>query len=211
MPDPFASLIADARAFLGDLTANNNRDWFMAHKEQYEANLKSPALALLDVMTADLGPATGTKLFRPHRDVRFSKDKTPYHTHLHMMWKLPGGALKPGLFLGIAPDYVTIGCGVMGFDKPGLEIWRNAVAKEGQPLADMLERLQHAGMRLDAPELKRVPAPFDKDHPQGSLLKRKSLTLWHDPAPESWSSPSGAIRQVHQNMHPVLDWLRSQD
>lgn len=90
MPDPFASLIPDARRFLGELFENNSRDWFAGQKSRYDADLKIPATLLLDQIAQDVGRATGAtltpKLFRAHRDVRFSKDKTPYHTHLHLLW-----------------------------------------------------------------------------------------------------------------------------
>ncbi len=96
MPDPFADLIPQARAFLGELSSNNTRDWFTAHKTRYESKLKAPALLFLDQVAHDLGRSTGQslrpKLFRAHRDVRFSKDKTPYHTHLNMLWTIEADA-----------------------------------------------------------------------------------------------------------------------
>ncbi|MBT8410855.1 MAG: DUF2461 domain-containing protein [Octadecabacter sp.] len=86
----FSTLIADAQTFLRSLAQNNSRDWFHANKPRYDSALRDPALALLDEMTPRLATLTGyaitPKLFRPHRDVRFSKNKTPYKTHLHMMW-----------------------------------------------------------------------------------------------------------------------------
>lgn len=87
--DPFARLIPEARAFLSELATHNERNWFTEHKSRYETELKAPALLLLDQVAHDIGRKTGNppkpKLFRPHRDVRFSKDKTPYTTYLHMM------------------------------------------------------------------------------------------------------------------------------
>ncbi|SHI76881.1 TIGR02453 family protein [Shimia gijangensis] len=181
MSDDFADLVPQARAFLTELSANNNRDWFLTNKKRYEIALKHPALALLDVISADLekmvGAPVSTKLFRPHRDVRFSKDKTPYHTHLHMLWTAGG----IGWFLGIAPGYVSVGAGVFGFDKNALIRWRDTVAgADGQAIANMISALTDKGTRLDPPELKRVPAPYDKTHPRGDLLRRKGLALWFD-------------------------------
>lgn len=115
--DPFATLISDSRAFLNALADNNTKDWFNDNKPTYEAQLRAPALALLDTMAASLekqsGQVPSTKLFRPHRDVRFSKDKTPYHLHLHMLWSTP----PVGYFFGIGRDYLSVGGGIMGFDK----------------------------------------------------------------------------------------------
>ena len=109
--------------------------------------------------------------------MRFSKDKTPYHTHLHMLWTTG----RVGWFLGISTGYVTAGAGAMGFDKDGLQRWRAAVdGPEGDRIAACVTALSASGARISDPELKRVPAPFDMDHPHAGLLRRKSLTAWHD-------------------------------
>lgn len=174
-------LLIETRAFLNELADNNSRDWFLANKPRYEAELRLPALALLDTIGADLERATGVrptpKLFRPHRDVRFSKDKTPYHLHLHMLWSTP----HVGWFLGIGRDYLSAGGGVMGFNKNGLTDWREAIdGPKGAELKDIIADLQTKGARFDPPDLKRVPAPYAKDHPRSELLKRKSMTMWFD-------------------------------
>lgn len=210
MSDGFETLVPDARAFLGELAKNNTRTWFNEHKAQYETDLKAPALALLDVVAADLEKQTGTpmttKLFRPHRDVRFSKDKTPYHTHLHLLWS--GGGMN--WFLGIAPDYISAGAGVFGFDKPALIKWRELVDAEGDAIAAALTGLLDKAARLGDPELKRVPAPFDKDHPHGDLLRRKRLHLWFD-AEESDLKKGGLtawVTTAFSELLPVQTVLR---
>lgn len=181
----FDRLIPDARAFLSELEANNTRDWFTANKARYDAQLKQPAIALLEDMrpriTKMTGLDAGTKLFRAHRDVRFSKDKRPYNTHLHMMWPLLGEARQnPVFFFGIGLDYVTAGAGVMGLDKPVLADWRNLVDLDTDRILGVIAGLKAAGYALRPPELKRVPAPFDKDHPAGDLLRMKSVSASRD-------------------------------
>lgn len=192
MDDPFKSLIPDARAFFARLQDNNTRDWFADHKAEYESSLKRPATHLLDVISADLTRLTSTppksKLFRIHRDLRFSKDKTPYNTHLHLAWSTKigaqtGNAPRNGWFLGISPDYVRIGGGLMMLDKTALPVWRDAVAGDtGARLSDQINALLADGFHMDPPALKRVPAPYDKSHIRGHLLRRKSITLWCDVA-----------------------------
>lgn len=183
---PWSTLVPDTRAFLDELAQNNSRDWFNSRKPEYEARLKAPALALLDAMSAELEQQTGTlvtsKLWRPHRDVRFSKDKTPYHLHLHLGWSSDSGAFQTlAWFFGIAPGYVCAGGGAMGFDKPTLDNWRKAVdGSAGKALQTEIDALLARKFRIDDPELKRVPAPFDKEHPRGELLRRKGLVLWSD-------------------------------
>lgn len=192
-PTPWTNLFPDARSFLAALKGNNSRHWFAAHKASYDSQLKAPALALLDVVSADLQRLTGHpttgKLWRPQRDIRFSKDQTPYHLHLHMGWSSNFGGRQPlGWFLGISPDYVSVGAGVTGFDKAVLSDWRNAVAGHmGVDLEQAIQAALGAGFRLSDPELKRVPAPFDKAHPQADLLRRKGLVLWQD-----WQLPDPA-------------------
>ncbi len=179
---PYASLIADARRFYAGLTADNTKDWWQANKTTYDTRLKAPALALIDAMTPRLSnltghPATG-KLFRPHRDVRFSKDKTPYTTHLHMMWTLAaGGRQDPVVFFGIAPDYVTLGAGVMAFDKPVLDDWRRMVDLDRDRIGGVIADARRAGFTMWEPALKRVPSPYPADHPLADLLRCKGLIL----------------------------------
>ncbi len=192
--DDFSDFIPQTRAFLNDLHQDNSRDWFAANKTTYDSQLRAPAMALLDTLSAHLHKQTGkqasTKLFRPHRDVRFSKDKTPYHEHLHMLW-----TTAPTMwFLGIGRDYISVGAGLMGFDKPTLETWRKTVdGPRGGQFESAIADLLSQGARLDPPDLKRVPAPFDKDHPRGDLLRRKGLALWFD-----IDLPAGAAETTKQ-------------
>ena len=209
-PDPFATLISDSRAFLNTLADNNTKDWFTENKPTYETQLKAPALALLDTLAASLKKQTGqvpsTKLFRPHRDVRFSKDKTPYHLHLHMLWSTP----PVGYFFGIGRDYLAVGGGIMGFDKDQLTHWRAAFdGPKGVQLAGAIADLQTQSARMDDPELKRVPAPYDKDHPNAALLKRKSCTVWFD-FEESDITKGGLVPQLEtafQKLQPLTQLL----
>ncbi len=185
----FDSLIPEARAFLQALAQNNTRDWFLEHKSDYEARLKAPALHLLDEIAARLTRRTGapvsTKLFRPHRDVRFSKDKTPYHTHLHMLWTARADSGAPTQwYFGISPDYISAGGGVMGFDKTMLSHYRAALAEHGPALLSAVNGLQALGARLSDPELKRPAPPIAPDDPLADLARRKSLRLRFEYPPE---------------------------
>ncbi|OUS38766.1 TIGR02453 family protein [Rhodobacterales bacterium 56_14_T64] len=211
MTDPFAQLIPEAKIFLRELAANNNRDWFTASKARYQAELKAPAMLLQEQLTADLAKTAGdrvsAKLFRPQRDIRFSKDKTPYHNHLHMFWQIQG-RLEFGLFLGVSPDYCRIGGGVMGFDKTQLLDWRTAIdGAEGIEIAAQLDNLAHQGFIAEDPELKRVPSAFDKDHAQGDLLRRKSLTVWRNMPNSEWSGPLSALNAGFASLMPLRTCL----
>lgn len=180
----FEGFIPGARDFLARLRAENTRDWFKAHQAEYDAAIREPALALLAEVAPRLAEITGVpvseKLFRPQRDIRFSRDKTPYKDHCHMLWHAPAGS-EVGYFFGISPDYLRIGAGVMGWQKDRLDAWRAfAAGPEGAALASELAALEAEGVEVSQPEMKRVPAPHDGDHPRGDLLRRKSLTVWVD-------------------------------
>lgn len=169
--------------FLRALKQNNSRDWFNENKAWYEAAWKAPANAFIDAMCFRLEAETDTphsaKLFRIHRDIRFSKDKTPYNTHLHILFQREGS--KASLFFGLQIDNLVLGSGMMGFDKTQLNTYREAVAgTPGKTLEYALAGLVENGGRMNDPELARVPKPYDKDHPRSDLLRRKNLTVWHD-------------------------------
>lgn len=208
MSQTYDTLVSDARDFLNELADNNSREWFNQRKRDYEALIKQPARALLVDFASEWSvridqPLT-PKLFRANRDVRFSEDKSPYNTHLHMQWSEPGGLTW---FLGIAPDYVSVGAGMMGFDRGQIERWRNSV--DGMMGAQMTGVLSRFNGRIDPPELKRVPPPFGADHPYGTLLRRKSLVLWQDIATRPQQIGLHlAIREAFDPMRPAMDLLR---
>jgi uncharacterized protein (TIGR02453 family) len=208
----FDTLISTARTFYTGLAANNTRDWWLANKSTYDTGLKAPALALLDDMIAPLSDLAGApvtpKLFRPHRDVRFSKDKTPYNTHLHMMWAIEGGGRQdPAFFFGIAPDYVIAGGGVMGFDKPMLEDWRTFVGMDAKRVAPVLHGAQAQGFTFWEPELKKVPAPYPADHLLGEFLRMKRCVGSRDLGSDA-RLPDDML-QAFLDFMPVLTLLQS--
>ena len=172
--------------FLGNLKQNNNRDWFQQNKGAYESSVKNPAKAFAILMEGELerlsGAAQKAKIFRINRDVRFSKDKTPYNTHIHMSWTdRDGGQGGPAFMFGLSPEYCTLGCGVFEFSKPMLDTFRNRVAGEsGEALAGIVGELENSGIRISEAALKRVPSGFPADHPQARFLRHKGIAAWCD-------------------------------
>lgn len=208
----------ETTAFLVDLEANNNRDWFAGKKSAYEQAVKIPAQQFCDLMVDALAELTGDihdfKIFRVHRDVRFSKDKTPYNTHLHIsFFQADRRGAQPAWFFGLEPGKLALGVGTFGFDKNFLETYREKVAGSGGgELAGILDRMVRAGIRVSDPELKRVPPGFDKDHEFAENLRRKSLAVWVDlDTPEIVSEPNlvPSCAASFGRLKPVSDWLRS--
>lgn len=181
----YDDFIPMARDFLARLQANNTREWFSDHKAEYDAVVRYPATGILAAMGPRLEAITkapvSQKLFRPQRDIRFSRDKTPYKDHCHMLWHAPAGSAV-GYYFGVAPGYCRIGGGVMGFEKGALDRWRAHVAGPGgAAIAEEIAALTAEGFEVSEPEMKRVPAPWDKDDPAEWLLRCKALTVWCDP------------------------------
>ncbi len=215
MSDDFAGLIDTANAFFAELKANNRKDWFEPRKTHYRDAIRKPAELLADLLAEDLGRLTGKpqkpKVFRVHRDVRFSADKTPYNPHLHLMWSQAGVDLAPVWFFGASPDYLIVGAGLPGLSGPALNRYRALVDEAGSELAAAIETAQANGAELSdwgPPPLKRVPKPYAPDHPQAELLKRKALTM-SAPLPEGWRETGlvAGILAAAGMLHPVWTLL----
>ncbi|MEP4197287.1 MAG: DUF2461 domain-containing protein [Aliishimia sp.] len=215
MADGFERMVDEALAFFGELKGNNSKDWFAPHKQRYMDEIKKPAEFFGQLLSEDIARITSKpvkpKLFRIYRDVRFSKDKTPLNTHLHMMWSpVEADALSPTWFMGLAQDYFTLGMGVMGLQGEDLTRYRAFVDTSGDNLSDALETVQtQTGASLSnwGPEpLKRVPKPYDADHAHADLLKRKSLAI-SAPIPENWREVGllKAVGQRVKDLKPVFD------
>lgn len=215
MADGFESMIHDARAFFAELSQNNTRDWYEAHKERYVEGVKKPAEFFNDLIAEDLSRRTGDavkpKLFRIHRDVRFSKDKTPYNTHLHMMWSpTKGDALTPSWFFGLGEGYFILGVAVMGLQGDALTQYRQFIDDRGDVLQAALDKAAiSAGAEISdwgPPALKRVPKPYPPDHPHAELLKRKALAV-SAPIPDNWEEV-GLVKALNARIDDLLPIYR---
>ncbi len=117
-------LSRDTTRFLTQLRANNDRQWFEAHKADYEVHVKLPgeafARALANELEAAMGAPHEYRIFRVHRDVRFSKDKTPYNAHLHISFSPDGGCKEggPAWMFGLDPDGLTLARGFSPSRRP---------------------------------------------------------------------------------------------
>ncbi len=207
--DGFDALLTEARGFFRDLSAHNTRDWFAAHKDQYDSAIRRPAELLSHGMADEITRLTGTphraKLFRVTRDVRFSKDKSPYNAWLQMVWSpFDPGPLSPVLFFSVEPDDTVLGCGILGLKGEELTRYRAFVAAHGAAVQDAIAA---AGAVLSdhmAEPLARVPKPFVADHPQGELLRRKSLIAMRSLGRYWMPGPQGVIAALTDEIRPFL-------
>jgi len=214
--DGFTQLIDDSNAFFAELKPNNTKDWFAPRKEHFTAKIKKPAEFLGEVLAEDFSRMTRQsyqpKLFRIYRDVRFSKDKTPLNAHLHMIWRPPGeNPFAPAFFFGSEPGQMTVGFGVMGLKGPSLARFRGFVDHWGDQLVSAIKDSGMEWSDWGAPPLKRVPAPYDKDHRHGDLLRKKSMIVSAEMT-QDWRSTEGglvaAIRGHFERTLPLANLLK---
>jgi uncharacterized protein (TIGR02453 family) len=175
-------------AFLRELAPNNDREWFTAHKARYIAEVQEPALAFIEDVGLRLpevsrhlvaDPRTvGGSMFRIHRDVRFSKDKSPYKTHVGIQFRHERArdAHAPGIYVHLEPGSVFMACGTWRPDGDTLHAIRTAIAsKPGRWQAIVEDPAFAQRFRLGGEALKRPPAGFDREHPLIDELKRKDF------------------------------------
>jgi uncharacterized protein (TIGR02453 family) len=175
-------------AFLRDLADNNDREWFAANKARYVAEVQEPALAFVEDVGVRLpelsrhfvadARTTGGSLFRIHRDVRFSKDKSPYKTNIGIQFRHARSrdVHAPGFYLNLEPDRVFMACGTWRPDRDTLHAIRTAiVAKPGRWRAVVEQPPFSERFHLGGETLKRPPTGFDRDHPLIEDLKRKDF------------------------------------
>ncbi|MGE0179414.1 MAG: DUF2461 domain-containing protein [Sphingomonas sp.] len=159
--------------WLAQIKTNNDKDWFAANKAAYEHSVKAPMAALLGALQPVVGG--DPKLFRQHRDTRFSADKSPYRTE--MIGTLHGReGSDAGLYAELSDDGLLFASGNHMWEKDQLERYLAAMAAPGgAEVAAVLEALERDGWEIQGELLKGVPKDFPKDHPRGRFLKHKFL------------------------------------
>jgi uncharacterized protein (TIGR02453 family) len=175
--------------FLKALNDNNNKAWFEAHRADYDAYFMQPALDLIEALvplaeTLDpphqAVPKLNKSLRRIHRDTRFSKDKTPYHTGIHIvLWTGDHPNKSAGTHFVLAHDHFGFGAGHWAFEGEGLDRYRSAVQNKSDigSLEAALASAAAVGCVPGEPALKKVPRGFDADSPVADFLRRKGIVV----------------------------------
>ena len=197
MSATFEGFKPDAVRFLLELRANNERAWFQSRKSEFERLLKEP----LEALCAAVGErfvarripllADVRSPFRIYRDMRFSKDKLPYKTHVAASFAWAGDGAPKGLqgkaeqahgaggYFHFGPDEAWVGGGLWRPERPLIEAWRSLVTKEPKRLHQAIDApaFTRAFGQLDGDRLLRVPPGYPPDHPDAELLKLKDVTF----------------------------------
>lgn len=207
MSTEFRGWPTEAFEFYAKLKANNSKAFWTANKPTYDAAVKGPYAAL----SAALAPTYGElHMFRPNRDIRFSKDKSPYKDHAGAVGESEGGA---SYYVQLSADGLFVGCGHYTLAADQLERWRAAVAddKTGKPIGAIVAKLRTGGYDIGAMEsLKTAPRGFDKDHARVELLRLKGLTMGRAFPIAKWMHSAKAldrICEVFADAGPMNAWL----
>ena len=166
-------------SFLQQLEKNNHREWFQENKEQFigvQAGVKSFALSLSELIEHH-DSIENTKVFRIYRDVRFSKNKTPYKTHFGIGFSRTKPALRGGYYLHISPGDSFLACGFWNPNASDLFRIRKELEASASAFREIIDTPSFKDMwgDLKGEELKTCPKGFDKTHPDIDLLRKKQL------------------------------------
>jgi uncharacterized protein (TIGR02453 family) len=197
-PLPFLGFTPDAIQFLTDLAANNERAWFAPRKGEYERLLKEPLEALCTALSERFG-ARGLPLvadprrspFRIYRDVRFSKDKSPYKTNVgaSFPWtatvdgageSADAGAHANGGYFHFQPGEMYAGGGMWRAEKPRLDALRRAIVETPDLVRDAIEEpgfVACFGGVETHESFKRIPPGYPQDHPMADMFRWKDLVF----------------------------------
>ncbi len=212
-----SSLDKSVFGFLKKLQKNNNREWFNENKSTYIA-AHEKAIGFADELLAqmkkhdDIETISGKKsLFRIYRDVRFSKDKSPYKNHFSGQLKRAGKMLRGGYYFHLEPGNVLIACGFFQPNKDDLLRIRQEIAADAQPLRDIIEdsKFKKAFNGLEGEQLKTAPKGFDKEHPDIDLLRYKSFYVMSKFTDEEALNRDFAkkVSDKFQIMRPYLNYF----
>ena len=219
---------ADALRFLKGLARNNRREWFEAHRRDYETSVLFPMrdfVEEMDVRLAGMAPEMvgdpKRSIFRIYRDVRFGKDKSPYKTHA-ACWFFHADATSrvgreahgggAGFYFHLQPGASFVAGGLWMPPRPGLLRIRAAIAKDTRAfekiaLAPGLRRRMGALSQESA--LKRVPRGYDADHPAARWLRLQSFTVGRSlsDAEVTGAKLASTLSTDYKTITPLVRWL----
>ena len=231
----FTGFRPEAIQFLVDLSDNNDRAWFQPRKAEYERLLKEPLEALISAL-AERFEARGIPLradpskspFRIYRDVRFSKDKSPYKTNLGASFPWVGDASgdggarshdanvhSSGGYFHLSPGEIFVGGGIWHPERPWLESFRRRVIDEPGRIRKLADEpgFKATFGSLGGDSLVRVPSGFPPDHPEAELLKLKDVTFGRRLSDADALSPGlpDLIADTFETAMPVMRYLAAID
>ncbi len=203
----FTGFPVAALDFYDDLEMDNTRSFWEAHKHVYDEAVRGPMTALVNELEPEFGPA---KVYRPYRDVRFAKDKTPYKTN---QGALVATGPSTGFYVDVSARGVRVGGGYYEACGERLAAIRDAIADDrtGPKLQRALRKLEKAGWEISGQALKTAPRGYDAGHPRIELLRHKQLFVAKLYGFEKFIHTPELVDRVRADwraLKPVLTWLR---
>lgn len=213
----FTGFNKEGLTFLENLSKNNNKNWFESNKSLFkdilEPDSKNFTISLKESLEKLLNQPIKSKIFRIYRDVRFSKDKTPYNTYIRIAFYLEDNPNGPAFMLSIEPNLsLVMGCGIFEFSKNDLETYRKKIinSSEKQNFVQILDNIKNSKYRIDMTSYKKIPKEYIDKYPQEELLKTKGLTIWKESSiPKEFLSKDAiefSLAQYKQ-MLPLHNWF----
>lgn len=202
-PVPFTGWPAEAFEFYEGLEADNSKAYWQANKDVYERDVLAPMTSLLAELASEFGEG---RIFRPYRDVRFSRDKSPYKTAM-------GATLALGGYVQVSANGLGAGAGMHSMESDQLERYRAAVAADGSgaSLVQLIGVLDRKHIEVSGHDvLKTAPRGFATDHPRIDLLRYKGIIAWKQWAPGPLLGTAKVRRSVAEFFRacePLTSWL----
>lgn len=197
--------LTEARKVLSDLKANNTREWYQAHKARIQEELLDPGNGACDelrqILEAECQARMTSKVYRMNRDLRFSRDKTPYNPHFRFsIWQAESAQETSVCFhFSVELSRLTMGVGLWEFGAK-LDNFRFRCGE----LASLLK----PEMRLSEPELKRIPTGLTAPPGTQEHFRRKGLTVWID-CDHSEACPTAFDSATLRSFVPIYKWLET--
>ncbi|GAA1996753.1 DUF2461 domain-containing protein [Catenulispora subtropica] len=202
----FAGFSDEAYDFYFELAADNSKEYWTAHKHVYEQMVRDPMQALLDELAPDF--AADPSMFRPYRDVRFSKDKSPYKTRQTGFLSTARGV---GYYLSLSMDGLYVGGGFRSQDREQVKRFRAAVDDDvtGAELAAIVARLEKRGFTIGGRQVRTRPRGVPADHPRLDLMRREYVNAGRDVDPADAAGPGfvAVLKKDWRALTPLVEWV----
>lgn len=186
--------------FFDGLEADNSKDYWTAHKPFYEIEVLEPMQRLLAELADEFGEG---RIFRPYRDTRFSRDKSPYKTNI-------AAHNDPG-YLSLSADVLGVGSGLYMPSPDQLTRFRAAIDddRRGNQLVRIVGALERKQIGVSTHQLlKSAPRGYARDHPRIDLLRHKGLVAWKEWPVGSWLSTATGKRRIVEFLRSTADLRR---